>query len=310
MPWAEEHYPEDLQKIRSDFPDDILDAPGFYQKRAPTLGNKYEIGTYVDEWGCIFETRQRGVMGEVKTPFIKTWEDLERLRLPEELLSVDVEAVNQFCQQTDRFVLAGNCPRPFERLQFLRTSQNVYLDLAEKPPELFELLRRIHSFYLKEMEVWAHTKVDGMMFMDDWGAQRALLISPALWRKIFKPLYKEYVDLAHAYGKYIFMHSDGYIADILPDLVEIGVDAINAQLFVMDIEDLGKRLRGRITFWGEIDRQYLLSFGSVKEIARAVQRVKDALYADGGVIAQCEFGAGAKPENVYQVFRSWQEIEL
>jgi uroporphyrinogen-III decarboxylase len=205
-------------------------------------------------------------------------------------------------------VIAGNCPRPFERLQFLRTSENVYLDLGEQPPELFALIQQIHDFYLKEMEIWASTDVDALMFMDDWGAQRSLLISPRQWRKIFKPLYQEYVDLAHAHGKYIFMHSDGYTADILPDLAEIGLDAVNAQLFVMDIEGLGKKLRGTITFWGEIDRQHLLSFGSTEEIAQAVRRVKEALYADGGVIAQCEFGAGAKPENVYQVFKSWTEI--
>jgi len=308
LPWAEERYPDFMQKLRTDYPEDITGTPGFYRQYAPTAGNAYEIGTYVDEWGCIFENRQRGVIGEVKVPFIKTWDDLEKLRPPEEMLSVDVEMVNQLCRNTDKFVLAGNCPRPFERLQFLRTSVNVYLDLGEPPPELFDLLNRIHQFYLKEMEIWAATEVDGMNFMDDWGTQRALLISPAMWRRIFKPLYREYVDLAHTHGKKIFMHTDGYTADILPDLAEIGVDAVNAQLFVMDIEALGKKLRGKMTFWGEIDRQHLLSFGTIDEIDQAVRRVKEAFYADGGIIAQCEFGAGANPENVYQVFKSWQEV--
>jgi uroporphyrinogen-III decarboxylase len=308
LPWAEHQYPEYLAKIRQDFPDDLVHAPGFYRQHAQTHGDPYQIGTYIDEWGCIFENRQPGVIGEVKQPCIAAWEEAGKLRPPQEMLSVDVDQVNQFCRQTEKFVIAGNCPRPFERLQFLRTSENVYLDLGEQPPELFALIQQIHDFYLKEMEIWASTDVDALMFMDDWGAQRSLLISPRQWRKIFKPLYQEYVDLAHAHGKYIFMHSDGYTADILPDLAEIGLDAVNAQLFVMDIEGLGKKLRGTITFWGEIDRQHLLSFGSTEEIAQAVRRVKEALYADGGVIAQCEFGAGAKPENVYQVFKSWTEI--
>jgi uroporphyrinogen decarboxylase len=308
LPWAEEHYPEYLARIRLDYPDDLISAPGFYRQQAKTFGDPYQIGTYIDEWGCIFENRQRGLIGEVKQPLIQTWDEADKLHLPVEMLSVDVDQVNRFCHQTEKFVLAGNCPRPFERLQFLRTSENVYLDLGEPTVELFSLIEQIHQFYLKEMEVWAVTDVDAMMFMDDWGAQRALLISPRQWRKIFKPLYQEYVNLAHAHGKYIFMHSDGHTADILPDLAEIGVDAVNAQLFVMDIEALGDQLRGEITFWGEIDRQHLLSFGSTDEISLAVRRVKDALYADGGVIAQCEFGAGAKPENVYQVFKSWSEI--
>ncbi len=66
--------------------------------------------------------------------------------------------------------------------------------------------------------------------------------------------------------------------------------------------------RGQLTFWGEIDRQHLLPFGTPEDIDQAVRRVKDALYANGGVIAQCEFGAGARPENVRQVFQSWELV--
>jgi hypothetical protein len=63
-----------------------------------------------------------------------------------------------------------------------------------------------------------------------------------------------------------------------------------------------------ITFWGEIDRQYLLAFGKLEEIEEAVKKVKDNLWANGGCIAQCEFGVGAKPENVYKVFETWEKI--
>ncbi len=184
----------------------------------------------------------------------------------------------------------------------------MFIDLAEQPAEFFQLLDQIHQFYMKELELWAKTDVDALNIMDDWGAQRALLISPRQWRKIFKPLYKDYIDLAHRHGKYLFMHSDGYTRDILPDLVELGLDAINTQIFTMDIEELGQAFAGKITFWGEIDRQHLLSFASPGDIDRAVRRVKDALYHHGGIIAQCEFSAGSKAENVYQVYQTWDEV--
>lgn len=90
-----------------------------------------------------------------------------------------------------------------------------------------------------------------------------------LWRKMFKPLYQDYVDIAHRQGKYIFMHSDGYIMDIIPDLVEMGVDALNSQLFCMDIAELGRRFKSKMTFWGEIDRHYLLPYGTTEEIRPA-----------------------------------------
>jgi len=90
------------------------------------------------------------------------------------------------------------------------------------------------------------------MYMDDWGAQQSLLISPRQWREVFKPLYKDYIDLAHQYGKFIFMHTDGYTLDIIPDLIELGLDAINAQLFTMDIDELGRKFAGKITFWEKL----------------------------------------------------------
>jgi uroporphyrinogen decarboxylase len=83
---------------------------------------------------------------------------------------------------------------------------------------------------------------------------------------------------------------------------------LNTQLFTMDIEELGRRFRGQITFWGEIDRQHLLPFATPDEVDQAVRRVFSALYSNGGLIAQCEFGAGARPENVYQVYKTWNAL--
>ncbi len=308
LAWAEIHYPDELARIYRRFPSDIATSPAFLRRPLITQGVDTEIGVYVDEWGCVFTNIQRGVIGEVKNPLIQTWADLDRVRPPEERLSVDVAQVNAFCRASDCFVLAGACPRPFERMQFLRGSQALYLDLAEEPPELFVMIERIHAANIAELEMWAETEVDALNMMDDWGAQRRLLISPHQWRRLFKPLYQTYVDIAHAHGKYIFMHSDGHIFDIYPDLIEIGVDAINSQLFCMDIEQIGARFAGEITFWGEIDRQHLLPYATRAEIDAAVRRVHHALYRQGGVIAQCEFGNGARPENVEQVYQSWEDI--
>jgi uroporphyrinogen-III decarboxylase len=248
------------------------------------------------------------LIGEVKEPLVKNWKEVDKVRVPRERLSTDVRRANEFVRAADQFVLAPTTIRPFEQLQFIRGSQNLYLDLIDQPDELFILLEHIHSFYKEELELWASTDVDGLSFADDWGSQKSLLISPGLWRKIFRPLYKEYVEIAHRRGKFIFMHSDGHISEIFPDLVELRVDALNSQLFCMDIESLGNRFRGRITFWGEVDRQHILAEGKPEEVVAAVRRVKNALYRDGGVIAQCEFGAGARPENVALVFETWNKM--
>ena len=149
LPWAEEHYPEQLAEIQRRFPDDIVGAPACLRRQPPKQGNMYTVGAYVDEWGCVFQNVQAGVHGEVREPALKDWGRVDEVRFPEELLTVDVDAVNAFCRSTDRYVLAGTCPRPFERLQFYRKSENLYTDLGEARPEMLAFLARLHDFYLK-----------------------------------------------------------------------------------------------------------------------------------------------------------------
>jgi len=308
LPWATDNHPSEVARIQRDFPNDIVHAPAVYETPPVTNGDPCKIGTYIDEWGCVFENRQNGIIGEVKEPLLRDWSDVDSVKPPRGALTFDTGTVNAFCRESDAFVMAECCPRPFERLQFIRSSENVYYDVIDRPEEFTVILDRIHSFYVEEFEKWAATDVDGLMFMDDWGAQRSLLISPDMWRELFKPLYRDYISIAHKRGKYCFMHSDGYIIDILPDLIELGLDAINSQIFCMDVGTLGERFRGKITFWGEIDRQHILPHASVTEVAEAVRLVGESLYDNGGVIAQCEFGPGARPENVYTVFETWNSM--
>ncbi len=309
LSWAHIHYPRELEAIQRDFPSDFQ-APSY---DPPTLewvhGERERRGTYVDEWQCVFENLQDGVIGEVKDPLVKNYEsDLPKVRPPVELIGKGFERTNESIANTDKFVLAGWAGL-FERMQFLRGSEHLYVDLAELPLGFYKLRDIVHEFNLRMLEGWLKTDVDGLAFADDWGTQRSLLISPALWRELFKPCYQDYCNAIHKAGKSVFMHSDGHIFDIYQDLIEIGVDSINSQLFCMDIEEIGRRFKGRITFWGEVDRQYLLSFASVDEVKAAVRRVARALYdGHGGVIAQCEFSAGSKPENVRAVFEAWNEI--
>ena len=305
LPWAEMTWPAELAAIRKKYPDDIVQCPAFLREPLRTSGQEYEPGVYIDEWGCRFENKQAGIIGQVKDPILKTWADLDAVRVPREKLSVDVKKVDDFCAASGAFVLSKTSVRPFEELQFLRGSENLYADLAERPEGLVRLLEKIHGFFKEELEIWASTEVDALVFADDWGSQNALLISPGLWREVFKPLYRDYAKIARKHGKYIFMHSDGHIAAIFPDIVEIGVDAINSQVFCMDVEDLGRRFAGKITFWGEVDRQHLLPYGTPDDVRAAVRRAKRAFDRHGGVIAQCEFGVGARPENVAAVFEAW-----
>jgi hypothetical protein len=321
---------DELDAMLGRFPPDITGPQVQYGRGKREKGTPYVVGSYVDAWGCEWHVAEPGIVGEVKGPPLADWSALDHFKPPYEILEdADWSKVSRedpepgdsvfgsfrggvgfptFRGRSGSFVLAGTTVRPFERMQFLRGSEAFYLDLGYQPAELYRLRDMVHEFFMRELEMWIKTDVDGISFMDDWGTQKGLLISPAQWRSLFKPLYRDYCDLIHSANKYVFFHSDGQIMDIYPDLVEIGVDAVNSQLFCMDIEELGRRFKGQITFWGEIDRQHILPFGTPHEVRAAVRRVRAALDdGRGGVFAQCEWGIGVSVENVAAVFETWLE---
>jgi len=303
---------DEVAELQFRYPSDIVrpDIPVLRGER--TRGTPYEVGEYTDAWGCVWQVRHRGTVGELIRAPLANPRDLSAYHPPLDLIDqIPVSRVNRFAAGTSQFVLAWSETHPFERLQTLRGAEAVFVDLADEAKHLRDLLGMLHDFSVREMEAWAATDVDGVVFMDDWGSQQSLLISPEVWRAWFKPLYRDYCDILHQRDKFAFFHSDGYIADIFHDLVEIGVDAVNSQLFSMDIEKLAEHFRGRITFWGEIDRLRILPLGTPQEARAAVERVRKALdYGRGGLIAQCEWGPGVRFENIAAVFERWMEPML
>jgi hypothetical protein len=298
---------DELARMQEAFPPDVRAPVYRYGRSRYARGTPNVVGRYTDDWGAVWQVAEDGIVGEVKEPPLADWGALAGYRLPRELLDeADLSQVNASCAATDAFVRVGTETRPFERLQFLRGSEALFLDLAYGTAEVRRLLAMLHEFHCRELSLWAATDVDGVSISDDWGAQTRLLIDPSVWRDLFKPLYRDYCQILRGGGKYVFFPSDGFIEAIYPDLIEIGVHALNSQLFCMDVEALGEQYRGRITFWGEIDRQRILPFGTEAEVRQAVRRVRRALdRGRGGVIAQCEWGTGVPFANVAAVFDEW-----
>jgi uroporphyrinogen decarboxylase len=307
LPYVQLFLKDDLDALLQRFPLDI-DRPELSPGSDDQDLQKYaREGTYRDEWGSIWHMAEPGIVGEVKEPALVDWSVLAGYRPPlESIRNRNWDHVNRLCARSEKFMISSVCARPFERLQFLRGSENLYMDLAEGSREFRTLLEMVHAFYLEDVAGWARSDVDAVFLMDDWGSNTSLLIHPEQWREVFKPIYRDYCEIIHESGKFVFFHSDGNIEAIYEDLIEIGVDALNSQLFCMNIEDLARRYRGRITFWGEIDRQHVLPFGTRHDVREAVRRVRTALDdGTGGVIAQCEWGKDNRRESIEAVFEAW-----
>lgn len=153
--------------------------------------------------------------------------------------------------------------------------------------------------------------VEAVQTSDDFGAQDSLLVRPALYRELFKPRQAKWIEFVKARTRAkVFLHCDGAVAPIVPDFVEIGVDALNplqASARGMDPGRLKREFGSRLTFWGAgIDTQTTLPFGSTDEIRREV-RERVALLAPGGgfVFASVHnIQADIPPEKVLAVFET------
>jgi uroporphyrinogen decarboxylase len=136
-------------------------------------------------------------------------------------------------------------------------------------------------------------------FRDDWGTQQALMVRPSLWRRFFLPAYTRLFALVRNAGKHVWFHSDGAIAEIVPDLLAAGVQVLNPQVGTVGRARLVALCRGRVCIEADIDRQWTLPFGTPEDV-RAVVRADIEAFGglEGGYIGRGEVAGDVPLENV------------
>jgi uroporphyrinogen decarboxylase len=175
----------------------------------------------------------------------------------------------------------------FEHSWRLRGFENAMMDAATEPDYYAELLDRLTDLFLAFVEVWADVPADAIMFGDDWGFQQGVILGPERWRAFIKPRWAKVYQAVHAQGKRTISHCCGSIVDILPDIVEIGLDVLESvqpEARGMNPYALKKRWGDQITFWGCLGSQSTIQFSSPQGIAVEVQRLCAEMGAGGGYI--------------------------
>ena len=174
----------------------------------------------------------------------------------------------------------------WERAAFMRGMDNILMDLVIHPAFVRSLLRRLADYILATMEIlFARCRFDGIAVSDDYGAQNAMLMSPAHWREFIKPLLTEIYSLARKHNRNVFHHSCGHIRPIIPDLIDIGLDILDPiQPEAMDIHALKAEFGKALTFCGGIPTQSLLPNGTPQEVRDEIKRLKDKMGRGGGYI--------------------------
>ena len=242
----------------------------------------------VDEWGSVWDNVGVSNLGEVKQIPLEDWDQWEDLDIPditEPRRWEDLEGIRE--EVGDKFLLANGISL-YERTHFVRGLENVWADIYGAPDRLGELIDVLVDMNLYAIERYAECDADGYIFCDDWGLQDRLMISPDSWREVWKPRYERVYSAAHEAGLLTFLHSCGYIVDILDDFIEIGLDVIQMdQQLNMGLDALGERFGGRITFWCPVDIQAVMGKASGEEIRAYCRRMVRMLgRPEGGFIAK------------------------
>ncbi len=185
-----------------------------------------------------------------------------------------------------------------ERAHSLMGMENLLLALVEDPERVKLLLREIADFQIRMAEHFVSLGVDGGWISDDYGSQRSLLISPAMFREFFKPLLAEIIQVYKRSGLFFFFHSCGHVEPIVPDLVEIGVDVLHpVQKHANDQAKLKGEYGDQIVFAGGMDTQYTLTRGAPEEVRAEALEQMAILGEGGGYIAGPENWPPFPPQN-------------
>ena len=244
--------------------------------------------TGVDEWGAVWHNISVCKLGEVQDFPLKNWADFNTLKIPDIHDSNRWERLDGARERAgDKFLLAGGLSI-YERVHFIRGLENTWMDIHDAPDRLGALIDILVDMNLVAIEKYAEAGADGYIFCDDWGLQNRLMIAPEAWRAIWKPRYARIYKAARDAGLLTFLHSCGYIVDILDDLIDIGLDVIQMdQQENMGLDLLGQRFGGRIAFWCPVDIQHTMAHGSLDEVRAYCGEMAAKLgRPEGGFIAK------------------------
>lgn len=269
----------------------------------------------VDEWGAVWDNIGAMNLGEVKDFPLKNWNEFDKLPIPninDPQRWQHLENISRKAE--DKFILAQGISI-YERVHFIRGLENTWLDIHDYPDELARLIDLLVEMNLSAIVKFARLGAHGYIFADDWGLQHRLMIAPTKWREIWKPHYARIFEAVHQAGMLAFLHSCGYIVDILDDLIEIGLEVIHMdQQENMGLELLGERFGGRITFFSPVDIQQTMVHGSLEEIRAYCRQMARLLgRPNGGFIPRWysdPVGAGHRQEAIDAMCEEFLHIAL
>jgi len=255
---------------------------------------------HTDVWGNVWHRlKHMSAGGEVYKPVLEDWRSLDNLKLPDLDNPAYYEDARKLGASDTNLFRTGSMSWPFAVCRYMRRMEVYFVDLLAERERIDILHDRVTALLEGMIDRYGEAGMDGIMFCEDLGVQDRLLMSPAMWRDIFRPLYERLTGRAHQYGMKVIQHSCGYNWELVDDLCEAGIDCLQFdQPAIYDQPALAEKLRRHgVGLFSPCDIQKVLPTGDRKFIERETQRLVATFR--GGLIAKNYgdlHGIGVKPE--------------
>ncbi|OGV56912.1 MAG: hypothetical protein A2X49_02070 [Lentisphaerae bacterium GWF2_52_8] len=285
-------------------PDNPIRFDGIPHPSPSAIDSKGQYHEFTkDEWGTEWEYLIFGLWGHPYSYPFQSWEEASKYQFPP-IGQIDKAILDR--ERRDYLSFGGGVSI-FEKLCSLQPLDDVLVDIFSRDERLISFLDRLCDYWLAQIQEHLSAGVDVICFGDDWGTQNAPIISPGLFREVFKPRYKKLMEPIKKAGRKIFFHSCGYLGEILEELFELGIDGLWPQLPLFEkMPGIFERCRERsVAIYLHPDRQRLIPLGSPSEIGLRIQQYAERhRKLGGGGIFYVEIENDAPFENVEALIRA------
>jgi uroporphyrinogen decarboxylase len=254
-----------------------------------------DMDSYRDEWGVTWRTieyQTRFGKGKYTEPFGHPLADDRKLNTysapdPDRpALYAETERVIR--EYKSEYWIVGVTPTTiFETAWALRGYEQLMVDMATDPAKANQIMDLPYHYHRTVTQHLVRLGVDMIWLGDDVGGQNSMLMSPKMWRTYLKPRMAELITSLRAINPHIKIayHTDGVVYPIIPELIEIGIDVLNpVQPMAMDPEKLKEIYNDRLCFWGSIDIQQTMPFGTPDDVKKEVMTRMKTIGRGGGLL--------------------------
>lgn len=287
LPSAWLKYGKELQRLTDQYPQFFGGRQVDLDHIIDNMQTTYRKGKHIDEWGCVWENEIDGAESIVKGHPVRTEQDVYDLQIP----------ANRDGRIKHGFM--------YLRLLDLCGFENAMIYFAEEGETIQVLIDKVLEYNMYQIAAKLPQMGEMIYFGDDLGMQRGLAIGAERWRKYLAPCYRKMYGLIKSYkpSQLIYMHTDGCIYEIMPDLIQCGADMINPQYRANGLDNLVRVCRKEqiIPINLDLDRQ-LFPFATRSQLFDHVGECVESLYLpQGGLGLSIEFDHGDPLENMAAV---------